>query len=102
MAETSERFPRNTDQHIATMLEDKDSSSTKKASTKKSTKQANNVLREYCAEKGLSTQFEDNNKVELDNLLKQFYANARKKDGTMYSKNTINSIRYGAGTIFND
>ena len=90
MAETSERFSSNTDHHIATMLEDKDSSSTKKA-----TKQAIKVLREYCAEKGLSTQFEDNNKVELDNLLKQLYANARKKDGTMYSKNTINSIRYG-------
>ena len=90
MAETSERFASNTDHDIATMLEDKDSSSTKKA-----TKQAIKVLREYCAEKGLSTQLEDNDKVELDNLLKQFYANARKKDGTMYSKNTINSIRYG-------
>ena len=69
MAETSERFASNTDHDIATMLEDKDSSSTKKA-----TKQAIKVLREYCAENGLSTQFEDNNKVELDNLLKQFFA----------------------------
>ena len=87
MAEMSERFASNTDHYIATMLEDKDSSSTKKA-----TKQAIKVLQEYCTEKGLSTHFENNNKVELDNLLKKFFANARK---TMYSKNTINSIRYG-------
>ena len=78
MAETSERFASNTDH------DDHDSSSTKKA-----TKQAIKVLREYYAEKGLSTKFEDNDKIELDNLLKQFYANARKKDGTMYCKNTF-------------
>ena len=90
MAETPERFTSNTDHDIATMLEDKDSSSTKRA-----TKQAIKVLREYCAEKGLPIQFENSNEVELDNLLKQFYVNARKKDGTMYCKNTMNSIRYG-------
>ena len=95
IAETPERFASSTDHDIATMLEDKDSSSTKKA-----TKQAIKVLREYCAEKRLSTQFEDKDKVELDNLLKQFYANARKKDGTMYSKNTMNSIRYGLARYF--
>ena len=46
MAETSERFASNTDHDIATMLEDKDFSSTKKA-----TKQAIKVLREYSAMK---------------------------------------------------
>ena len=90
MAETPERFASSTDDDIARMLENKDSSSTKRA-----TKQAIKVLREYCAEKDVSIQFENNNKVELNNLLKQFYANARKKDGTMYCKNTMNSIRYG-------
>ena len=84
MAETSERFASNTDHDIATMLEDIDSPSKKEA-----TKQAIKVLREYCNEKGLSTQFEDGNRVEHDNLLKQFYANPRKKDGTMYCKNTM-------------
>ena len=50
MAETSDRFASNTDHDIATMLEDKDFSSTKKA-----TKQAIKVLRNYCNEKaGLS------------------------------------------------
>ena len=67
MAETSERFASNADHDIATMLEDRDSSSTKEA-----TKQAIKVLREYCNGKGLSTQFEDDNRVEHDNLLKQF------------------------------
>ena len=35
MAETSERFSSNTDHDIATMLEDKDSSSTKKPQSKR-------------------------------------------------------------------
>ena len=71
MAETSERFASNTDHDIATML---DSSSTKKA-----TKQAIKVLQEYYAEKGLSTKFEDNDKIELDNLLSSFMPMQGKK-----------------------
>lgn len=85
-----ERFASKNDVDIESMLADKDSKSTKKA-----TKQAVKILREYCAEKELPTEFENINKVELDNLLKHFYANARKKDGTLYSKSTMNSIRYG-------
>ena len=92
MAETSERFASNTDHDIVTMLEDKDH--------KKATKQTIKVLREYYAEKGLSTKFEDHDKVELDNLLKQFYANARKKDGTMYCKNTFLTFTFFLTELF--
>ncbi|CAB4003505.1 Hypothetical predicted protein, partial [Paramuricea clavata] len=73
-----ERFASKNDVDIESMLADKDSKSTKKA-----TKQAVKILREYCAEKELPTEFENINKVELDNLLRHFYANARKKDGTL-------------------
>ena len=76
-----ERFASKTDVDIESTLADKE--------TKNATKQAVRILREYCAEKELPTEFENINKVELDNLLKHFYANARKKDGTLYSKSTM-------------
>ena len=64
-----ERFANKSDIDIQSMLTNKDS---------KATKQAVKILREYCAEKELPTEFENINKVELDNLLKHVYANARK------------------------
>ena len=63
---------------------------------------ANNLFEKYSnvshftsTKKGLDTEFENINKVELDNLLKYFYTNARKKHGTMYCKNSTSLIRYG-------
>ena len=84
------RFSCRSDVDIDKLIEEKDSKS-----TKSSTKNAVKILREFCVEKGLQTEFENLSKTELNDLLKSFYANARKKDGIFYSKNSINSIRYG-------
>ena len=84
------RFSCRSDVDIDKLIEEKDSKS-----TKSSTKNAVKILREFCVEKGLQIEFENLSKTELNDLLKSFYANARKKDRTFYSKNSINSIRYG-------
>jgi len=86
------RFASRTDEDIEKLLNEKESKSTKSA-----TKQAVKIPREFCLEKGVSADFEGLSKLELNQLLKQFYANARKQDGSFYTKNTLNSIRYGLG-----
>ena len=90
-----ERFASSTAEDIGSLLANKDAESTKKA-----TNQATKVLREYCMEKNISPAFEQLNKTELDKLLGQFYANARRKDGTLYTKSTMNSLRYGLARYF--
>ena len=84
------RFAGRTEQEIENLIRSKDSSSSKKA-----TKQAVKILREFCSEKEIPTNFENLTKTQLNELLRNFYANARKADGSFYTKNTLNGIRYG-------
>ena len=88
------RFASLTQQEIEKLLEDKDSEN-----TKRSTKVAKELFYEYLKEKNIQ---EPHNKKELAQVLKSFYVEARKKDGsfvviffkTMYNK-TIIIIRFG-------
>ena len=43
---------------------------------------------------------EPQTKVTLANVLKLFYAEPRKADGTSYSKSTLNSLRFGLNRHF--
>ena len=87
---SGKRFAGRTEQEIENLIRSKDSSSTKKA-----TKQAVKILREFCSEKEIPTNFENLTKTQLNELLRNFYANERKADGSFYTKNTLNAIRYG-------
>ena len=90
----SARFTSRSEQDIAQLLEDKDSKS------KTSTKLAIDLLKQFCVTKGLAFEEQCLEKSKLDGLLKSFYANVRKKDGSFYSKNSLTSLRYGLARYF--
>ncbi|XP_031564984.1 uric acid degradation bifunctional protein TTL-like [Actinia tenebrosa] len=83
------RFGDTSEEEIQRLLEDKNT-----ANTKKATKTAVNIFREYLREKGLDTCFEDFDKNVLNNVLKKFYVEARKRDGDFYKKSALSSIRF--------
>ena len=85
-----ERFASVSLEELATLLEDKDSENTKKA-----TKAAVALFSSYLQEKGQSTDFVSLPPTELCDILKQFYVEARKKDGTQYSKSSLTAVRFG-------
>ena len=72
---------KKTENDLNELLENKESSNTKKA-----TKSAANVFRNYCTERGEESNFESFSTEELANTLKYFYAEATKKDGEFYKK----------------
>ena len=74
------------EKNIAQLLNDKDSEN-----TKKSTKQHRLIFESYLKEKNIRNP---TTAVELAAVLRKFYAEARKKDGQMYSKNSLCSIRF--------
>ena len=61
------RFAGRTEQEIENLIRSKDSSSTKKA-----TKQAVKILREFGSEKEIPTNFENPTKTQLHELLRNF------------------------------
>ena len=63
--------------------------------TEKSNNSAANILRDFLKEKDKDTHFEQLSKKELDEVLASFYINARTKDGNLYKKTSLESIRYG-------
>ena len=90
MAES--RFATLTKEDLNLLLDDKDAKSTKRA-----TKSALKVFHQYLKEKKAG---EPQTKETLANVLKLFYAEARKTDGTSYSKSTLNSLRFGLNRHF--
>ena len=48
---------------------------------------------EWCHSEGLTIQFEDISAAELNDILKKFYSNARRKDGMEFSKPGFTNIR---------
>ena len=90
MAES--RFATLTKEDLNLLLDDKDAKSTKRA-----TKSALKVFHQYLKEKKAG---EPQTKETLANVLKLFYAEARKTDGTSYSKSTLNSPRFGLNRHF--
>lgn len=83
----SARFASVSAEQIEKIIEDKDSEN-----TKKSTKVAKQVFFEYLSEKKLAEPTEP---PELAKCLSTFYVEARKKDGSAYSKSTLQSLRFG-------
>ena len=61
--------------------------------TKKQIKYSVSVFEAYCKEVGSSYNDLDNS--ELDQLLSKFYVGARNQKGEMYSKKTVQAIRFG-------
>ena len=62
--------------------------------TKKQIKYSVTVFEDYCKQAG-ATNYHDLDNVALDLLLSQFFAGARNKKGELYSKKSVQSIRYG-------
>ena len=91
MAESKSRFATLSEEDL-NLLDDKDAKSTKRA-----TKSALKVFHQYL--KGKKAD-EPQTKDTLANVLKLFYAEARKADGTSYSKSTLNSLRFGLNRHF--
>ena len=91
----AERFASVSEDELCRLIEEKDSENTKRA-TKASVK----VFNEYLQEKNLVEPDHDD-KVTLANVLKRFYAEARKKsDGSPYSKSSMTSLRFGLNRHF--
>ena len=84
------RFASLTDQEFESILENKNAENTKKA-----TKQAVTLFREYLREKGLPSEFESLDKPSLATTLGKFYVEARRVNGEHYKRATLNSIRSG-------
>jgi len=83
------RFSSLSREEIETLVNNKDSENTKKA-----TKNAVATLVAFCDETGHENP-DKLTKQELDDLLLEFYPNARKKSGEYYKKSALVSIRFG-------
>lgn len=89
------RFGSSNEADLDRVLSEKDSDS-----TKRSTRQAVALLREYCVEKQMSSDVNELSKTELNQLLRSFYVDARKKDGQLYSMSSMRAIRSGLARHF--
>ena len=91
----AERFASVSEDELCQLIEEKDFKNTKRA-TKASVKIFNKDLQE----KNLDEPRHDD-KVTLANVLTQFYAEAQKKsDGSLYSKSSMTSLRFGLSRHF--
>ncbi len=63
--------------------------------TKKTVSQSVNVFREYCSSKGVS--YEGLSIPDLDQLLESFLCEVRTKNGELYKKNSLSTLRWGVG-----
>ena len=71
------------------LFDDKDAKSTKRATK--------SVFHQYLKKKKAE---KPQTKDTLANVLKRFFAEARKTDGTSYSKSILNSLRFGLNRHF--
>ena len=63
--------------------------------TKEGTKYACNILKNFCAARGeVGGQIESSDEEELGELLCDFYANVRSKDGEIYKKSSLYVIKF--------
>ena len=58
------------------------------------------MLKQFRSAKGLGFEEQWFEKSKLDGLLKSFYANVRKKDGSFHSENSLTSLRYSLAIYF--
>ena len=86
------RFATLSKEDLHLFIDDKDAKSTKRA-----TKSGLKVFHQYLKEKKAD---KPQTKDTLANVLRLFYAEARKADGTSYSKRTLSSLRFGLNRHF--
>ena len=84
------RFPDLSEDELSCLLEEKNSENTKKA-----TKTAVSVFRQYLKERKISEDDVIRSKQIFANVLRKFYAEARKRDGELYCKSSLLGIRFG-------
>ncbi|XP_021359161.1 uncharacterized protein LOC110454115 [Mizuhopecten yessoensis] len=86
-----ERFTELDESELKKLLDRKDSES-----TKKTVKAAVAVLQHYLEAKGQNLpDMESASSEECDDLLRKFYVETRKEDGTRYAKKSMVTLRYG-------
>ena len=94
----STRFATVTDQEYETILNEKNSINTHRA-----TNVAWNTFKSYLEARDYHDfQPETITKEQLNKVLKKFYVEVRKTDGTLYHKNTYTSIRFGLQRKFKE
>ena len=86
------RFLSSSEDEIRHLLEEKDSKN-----TKRTYKVAQQVFQDYLLEKGIS---EPTEKGEIARVLKSFYVEARKKDGSAYTMGSLRTLKYGLKRYF--
>ena len=91
------RFGNLNDDDIEEIIKNKD-----KKNTKKVVEKSVQVLRSYLQEKNMPDDFENLPEDELDNVLMEFYANARTKSGAFYKINSMDNLRYGISKYLKD
>ena len=79
-------FPRLQRQMSRNLLQDKDAEN-----TKRSTKVAKQIWKDFLLEKKVD---EPSKKRDLALILKSFYMDARKKDGSSYSLGSLKTLRF--------
>ncbi|XP_065927617.1 uncharacterized protein KIAA1958-like [Magallana gigas] len=90
------RFGEASEEEIRSILESRDSKNTKNV-----VKTAENILNDYLSTLDLSLHLlKDKSCEEIVEVLRKFYCAARKKDGSMYAKKSMISIRYGLQKSF--
>ena len=88
--QTKRKFANLTEEDIKKMITNADSEN-----TKKQTKQAVKLFREYLRENELDPEFDTYDVETLDKTLTKLYAEASDKNGEMYKKTTLTSYRQG-------
>ena len=78
--EESKRFASRTEEDIEKLLDEKESKS-----TKNSTKLAVKILRDFCLGKGVSADFEELSKPELNQLVKTVLRKCKKARWLVFS-----------------
>jgi len=95
LAIMADRFADLAESDLACLLDQKNSENTKKA-----TKVAHNVFREYLKEKKIDEESLTSSKEKLASVMRKFYAEARKKNGELYTKASLVGIRFGLQRFF--
>ena len=88
----AERFAFVSEEELKVLIKNKDSKN-----TKRTTKTSVKILNDYLSEKNLE---EPQDKTALANVLKKFYAGARKSDGSPYSKCSKCIIKQLLNSVF--
>ena len=91
------RFATLSEDVMNSILKDKDSENTKKA-----TDRAVRLFRKYWNEKNRSEDFENYEISELEEALTKFYSEARNESGDLYKKSTLTNTRYGINRFLSE